>query len=365
MDYRTAHSPIKLGLPPLEIFQLPFSQPPKTVPHVPQPPSNISAEVLFRPVIIDPAIFHISHDLPTVLTFTAIYIAAVIFLNQYNASRQHRPWAFSKKPMFKVLVLAHNTLIALFSAWTFCGLLYLTNSGWPSAVGGEESNYYAGVAEYLCETESSAYRVLIRSKSLWEGGGSYIGWLFYMSKFYEVVDTLIILSRGKTSSTLQTYHHVGVIICSYVALEYESPLAFVGIILNSGIHTLMYSYFAIQTLGVPISLSFKRTLTSLQIAQFVVGLVWASSYLFVSYRVQSTGKRIQNALEPPSDCSASLEHPSVVADGMARMVANESAIPCLSGSGDAFPLILAALYLLPLIFLFVQFYIKSYRKKIE
>jgi hypothetical protein len=81
--------------------------------------------------------------------------------------------------------------------------------------------------------------VLPISKSLWEAGGSYIGWLFYMSKFYEVIDTLIILARGKKSSTLQTYHHAGVIICGWATVLYESPLGAIGVVLNSAIHTLM------------------------------------------------------------------------------------------------------------------------------
>jgi hypothetical protein len=60
-----------------------------------------------------------------------------------------------------------------------------------------------------------------------------------MSKFYEIVDTMVILARGKKSSSLQTYHHAGVIICGWASLKYESPAYLVGIVLNSGIHTLM------------------------------------------------------------------------------------------------------------------------------
>lgn len=60
-----------------------------------------------------------------------------------------------------------------------------------------------------------------------------------MSKFYEIIDTLIILARGKKSSTLQTYHHAGVIICGWATMRYESPLGFVAVLLNAGIHTLM------------------------------------------------------------------------------------------------------------------------------
>jgi len=66
-------------------------------------------------------------------------------------------------------------------------------------------------------------------------------WIFYVSKFYEVVDTLIILARGKRSSTLQTFHHAGVIIIGWTGLRYESPMAPPGAILNAAVHTLMVS----------------------------------------------------------------------------------------------------------------------------
>ncbi|KAJ5893907.1 hypothetical protein N7495_005598 [Penicillium taxi] len=110
--------------------------------------------------------------------------------------------------------------------------------------------------------------VSTNSKSVWEGGGGYLTWIFYISKFYEVVDTLIILARGKKSSALQTYHHAGVIICGWAVIRYESPLGFLGVVLNAGIYTLM---FTIQSLGISISMGLKRTLTSLQIVQFTGG----------------------------------------------------------------------------------------------
>lgn len=75
--------------------------------------------------------------------------------------------------------------------------------------------------------------------TLWEEGSAYIGWIFYMSKFYEAVDTMVILARGKKSSLLQTYHHAGVMLCGWASMKYESPAYLVGIVLNSGIHTLM------------------------------------------------------------------------------------------------------------------------------
>jgi hypothetical protein len=264
MDILSAHSPIKFGFPSLKLFSLPPSQPYKPVPRPPPAtPSHVLANSLFQRIKIDPDLFYISLDIKFVLTFTAIYVTTVLYLNQFNASRQYRPWRFTKTSTFKALVVAHNAFLALFSAWTFCSLFTILLPLWDLAVAGAGPNYYAHVAELLCETDSSEYRGMISlikmiinartlnrlimvillvlpiSKSLWEAGGSYVGWLFYMSKFYEVVDTLVILARGKKSSTLQTYHHAGVIICGWATVLYESPLGAIGVVLNSAIHTLM------------------------------------------------------------------------------------------------------------------------------
>jgi hypothetical protein len=84
--------------------------------------------------------------------------------------------------------------------------------------------------------------VPMHNGNLWDQGLAYVGWIFYLSKFYEVVDTMIILLRGKKSPTLQTYHHAGVMICGWVALRYKSPAVLVGIFLNSFVHTLMVRF---------------------------------------------------------------------------------------------------------------------------
>lgn len=176
-------------------------------------------------------------------------------------------------------------------------------------------------------------------------------WIFYVSKFYEVVDTLIILARGKRSSTLQTFHHAGVIIIGWTGLRYESPMAPPGAILNAAVHTLMYFYFTLQTLGISVSKRFKRALTSIQIAQFIVGLGFAHFYLFVNYKAP---------MHKDQAPGADLLHGSAQSPNGSNGIGT---FPCLDNQGGAFPLVVASSYLLPLIYLFVEFYINSYGGK--
>jgi hypothetical protein len=193
-----------------------------------------------------------------------------------------------------------------------------------------------------------------------------------MSKFYEVLDTMIILASGKKSSTLQTYHHAGIMFCTWASLKYASPGYMVGIVLNSGVHTLMvsyfrtvrgymeksltklylqYSYFAIQSLGFSIPMSIKRSLTSIQIAQFLVGLVWGNGYVFSRYDFGLDGLTEQAI----ANLTGAFEN------GNTEFPV-DTTVSCLSDSGEALTVMMSTIYILPLIFMFVQFFIRSYVK---
>ena len=86
---------------------------------------------------------------------------------------------------------------------------------------------------------SSTPAGVISSGRIWTQGLAYYGWIFYLSKFYEILDTAIILAKGKKSSTLQTYHHAGAILCMWAGIRYMGPPIWIFVLYNSGIHALM------------------------------------------------------------------------------------------------------------------------------
>lgn len=121
-----------------------------------------------------------------------------------------------------------------------------------------------------------------------------------------------------------------------------------------------------STLGISVSMGIKRALTSLQIAQFVVGLAWGHSYLFVSYKgpAQVADNTLGSHSAPPLHPTTSRNHSSMhEVYGKVRRVTSDGAVTCLSDSGEVFCLIVAVFYLIPLIALFVQFFMRSYKKK--
>jgi len=157
MNLFTANPAIEFALPPLDLFKIPPSQPHKPATRLPLPPTDTFAAAFFQPFTINPEAFRLSLNLKFVLTFATVYTATVLFWNQVNAARQYRPWAFSKTFIFKALVVTHNAFLALYSAWTWCGVICLLYSYWPSARAYTGPNYYAYMAEMVCEVESSTF----------------------------------------------------------------------------------------------------------------------------------------------------------------------------------------------------------------
>ncbi|XP_074313211.1 fatty acid elongase 3-like [Silene latifolia] len=97
-------------------------------------------------------------------------------------------------------------------------------------------------------------------------------YVFYLSKILEFSDTfLIILSRSPTSirrlSFLHVYHHATVPVMCYVWLSTSQSLFPVALVTNASVHTVMYSYYLLCSLG--IRPSWKRLVTDCQIIQFV------------------------------------------------------------------------------------------------
>lgn len=106
-------------------------------------------------------------------------------------------------------------------------------------------------------------------------------WIFYVSKIYEIVDSLILHWNKRPTSFLQMYHHAGAIICCWLLAKAQSHLPWIFVVLNSFIHSLMYFYYLLVTMRVKVPMNFKRLITRMQIVQFVSGLFLMISHVFV------------------------------------------------------------------------------------
>ena len=239
--------------------------PPSPIPTALPPPSN--QPTLAHPFTIPTNIYNALLSPTVPITFALIYTSIVSYFNNVNAKRNHKAWPASQTRAFKAFVLVHNVILAAYSAWTFIGMinaLVLSFASWS----GEDG--LAGVVDSLCKMNgprglgsaatynetSSAWQITNRAFHLaadglgpestdvgrmWNEGLAFYGWLFYLSKFYEVIDTAIILAKGKKSSFLQAYHHAGAMLCMWAGIRYMSPPIWMFVLVNSGIHAIMVS----------------------------------------------------------------------------------------------------------------------------
>jgi hypothetical protein len=253
---------VTASLPEASLFRFPPVQAPAALP---PPPSGSSS--FAPPFRIPESLYQAAFDPRVPITIAVLYAVTVKSLTAYNKSTNRRPWAISKTRAFPLFVIAHNIFLAVYSAWTFWGMFGAMRRSVvrPWGPGGP-----AGFADSLCRihgqpgigngihymdgqgwmTTTPAANVSLGSDGsprssdpgrLWNEGLAFYGWLFYISKFYEVLDTFIILAKGKPSSTLQTYHHAGAMMCMWAGMRYMAAPIWEFVFFNSAIHALMVS----------------------------------------------------------------------------------------------------------------------------
>ena len=241
-----------------------FKFPPDAIPPALPPPHDESN--LRSPFAIPFDIYNGALDVKVPLIIGGIYVVSVTLVNAYNRRHGNKPWWIAKTRAFKAFVIVHNILLAVYSGVTFVAMTRAMDRVWP---GFDNPNGLAGVADSLCKihgprglgdaitfnASSTAWQVKNTIINLlpegtpdptdvgrmWNEGLAFWGWFFYLSKFYEVLDTLIIVAKGKRSATLQTYHHAGAMLCMWAGIRYMSPPIWMFVWINSAIHTLMVS----------------------------------------------------------------------------------------------------------------------------
>lgn len=242
-----------------------FSPIPAPLPPTVPPPIH---ERSFRsPFAISKGVYNFALRPEIPILFATAYIVTVFALNSYNRERNWKPWRISQQKWFGYFVVVHNVLLAAYSFATFVAMFRAAAETLPSWDESEHGLWRAKTADALCKlhgprgfgdaatfnTTLNIWEVkntLIHLGAngnpdptdvgrLWNEGLAFWGWIFYVSKFYEVLDTGIILAKGKRSATLQTYHHAGAMLCMWAGIRYMSPPIWMFVFINSAIHAMM------------------------------------------------------------------------------------------------------------------------------
>lgn len=112
-----------------------------------------------------------------------------------------------------------------------------------------------------------------------------LGWwmyVFYLSKYYELLDTVLMVLKKRRLNFLHVYHHCIVIPLFYVYMTTGMVSQWILVVANSSVHVLMYYYYAMATIGV--SVWWKKYITQAQIIQFIIDLTatWPYPLLYHS-----------------------------------------------------------------------------------
>ncbi len=94
--------------------------------------------------------------------------------------------------------------------------------------------------------------------------------LFYISKYYELLDTLFILLLKRPLLVLHVWHHTSIAVLCLVFMRSGYAFFWSGVAINAGIHTFMYWYYFRSALGS--APKWAKLMTTGQIVQFVWGI---------------------------------------------------------------------------------------------
>jgi len=164
--------------------------------------------------------------------------------------------------LLRKFMLLHNFALCIFSGW-------VTLNTWPLLVG------------YIQE---NGYQKLFVDPQFWEKF-EYWAIVFYVSKYYEFIDSWILVLKGDNPSYLQVYHHFGVVVAMWLACKNHCNWLVFMVVLNSFIHTLMYFYYCFSTQGYKSPLA--KYLTNMQLLQFVTGILASSPTLVLETTLEN------------------------------------------------------------------------------
>lgn len=168
----------------------------------------------------------------------------------------------TNSPALQSLVRAHNVLLCFMSVVLCLGTL----------VTAFRQNPYSSTEQFFCLSEGLP--LMPPELRFWVDA-------FYMSKYWELLDTVLLVLRKKPLSFLHVYHHAVVIPEMWMFTRAELPWSLGCVVMNSGVHVVMYYYFAASSGGRRIW--WRKYVTILQIAQFCTAIPSVIAYAWFHF----------------------------------------------------------------------------------
>lgn len=230
---------------------------------------------------IDTYTFHdapLSHIYYPSATIVAYLILVGVLLQLMAARKKNNndlPAPILNSPL---VVVVHNLFLSIGSLVMFVGCAFEVYKRYTS----EQTSFWL-----FCEEEGTV------------GTGSLYFWsyIYYLSKYYELLDTVLNLLKGSRMPNfkLQVYHHVVVIFMAWAWCETAQSLQFIGLLFNTFVHVVMYIYYAssagkwLEKLKlIHWRKTIKLSITRIQIVQFATSFVCLLASMYIEFTREST-----------------------------------------------------------------------------
>ena len=106
-------------------------------------------------------------------------------------------------------------------------------------------------------------------------------YIFYCTKFYELLDTLFLIMRGANLQFLHVVHHAIVPFLFWMYMTQAFTGQWMQVTLNCAVHVVMYHYFGTMSFSPGRKLWWRNYITVMQITQFVFDMVGTLPWLFI------------------------------------------------------------------------------------
>jgi hypothetical protein len=191
-----------------------------------------------------------------------LYLLAV-FLLKFLLGYREKPVRLGYVPVVHNLVLAVGSLV-MFAGCLNAAVAEVQSSSW------------------LWGKRHGAEWVLCFPKGTRAAGPVFFwSYVYYLSKFYELLDTVILLCKKRPLSFLHVFHHATVVFMCFFWLQDTQSLQIIALLTNTAVHVIMYTYYFLCSVNCPPP--WKKVVTNVQIVQFVFSFVCGVATLWLHF----------------------------------------------------------------------------------
>lgn len=166
-------------------------------------------------------------------------------------------------PLPRVVIAFHNLVLCLGSLVMFIGTAH-------------ES------FREKTRVNSTEWLFCIQPGTAAEGPLYFWSYIYYLSKYYELLDTVILLWKAKPLSVLHVFHHSVVVVMAYLWVDQVQSLQQIALLTNTFIHVGMYIYYFLTSLGY--RPPWKQAVTMGQIIQFIFSFSVSIPFWILHFR---------------------------------------------------------------------------------